>query len=405
MLLLGLLAAHGAEGTVPDRAGRWLGDRAFPTEREADDTTTGSLATPPVPAWTVRLPGPPLNAASHTERSRPVVIGDRILVGSASGQALYALDLHNGAVVGRYPANASVEAEPLVVGDRVYFADTSGTTFCYTLDGEMVWSHRSNAPILTRPTVVDGRLYLTNVDDLGLALDAVTGEQIWRYKAKRDLLRVAELALYAAPAVLVSNGVAVFGFSSGEVVGLDAASGDARWKLAVGEGRYPDIVATPVAAGTDLFVSGYFEPLVAIDRTAHAVRWRADVGAAFPVLVHDGTVYHPGSDGVLRAFSALTGAEKWTWSSGTTTALTTPVLTDAGLFVGASAGALNLVDPATGEAIWTWREPVLLEGLNATPVVYGDKILFVTNAGNLHVMTTADAPRRQLQHRWFGRRD
>ena len=52
----------------------------------------------------------------------------------------------------------------------MYFADASGTTWCYALSGEKIWSHRGNAPILTRPTVADGAVYVTNVDDLVVAV-------------------------------------------------------------------------------------------------------------------------------------------------------------------------------------------------------------------------------------------
>ena len=407
LLLIGLsaMAGEGAEA----RAARWLGDYAFPAEpspvRGVRDGSPLDLSSPPVPTWSVDLPGPPLNAATHTERTRPVVIGDRILVGSAAGKGLYALSLENGALLHTYPANASVESEPLVVDDRVYFADTSGTTWCYDLDGEVVWSHRSNAPILTQPTLADGRIYITNVDDLALAIDAETGEQVWRFKSKRDLLRLAELALYAAPPATIVDDLVVFGFSSGELVALETSTGDVRWKLQVGEGRYPDVVAEPVAAGGDLLASGYFQPLVAIDKKAQAVRWRADAGAAFPVLVENGVVFHPGSDGVLRAYSLLTGAEKWSWSSETGTALTTPVATRAGLFVGASAGSLYLIDPETGRERWAYREPLLLQGLTSTPVAVGDQLLFVTNAGRLHAMRATHTRRRPLQHRIFGRED
>jgi outer membrane protein assembly factor BamB len=405
--MLHLLVLAHASPTLDDASRRWLGDYAVPeAPRDRLDRSGRGVEHPPVLEWEVRLPGPPLNAASHTERARPVVVGDRILVGSAAGDALYVLDRRNGALVSAYPANASVEAEPLVADGRVYFSDTSGTTWCYELDGTVVWSHRSNAPILTRPTLADGVVFTTNVDDLALALDARTGEQIWRYKAKRDLLRLAELALYAAPAVTVLDDTAVFGFSSGELIALDVTAGEPRWTIAVGEGRYPDIVAEVVPTDTDLFASGYFKPLVAIDAKAHVVRWRVDVGAAFPVLVDDGVVYHPGSDGTLRAYSALTGAARWSWASGTTAALTTPVKTDAGLLVGASAGSLHLIDPETGLEVWRWQEPVQLQGITATPSVVGNQVLFVTNAGKLRSMRSVapDDPGRRLDHRVFGRR-
>ncbi len=384
-----VMAAVAAEGTMESRASRWLGDLVFP-KPHVDRSRRGAFDAPPVLQWSVRLPGPPLNAASHTERSRPVVVGSEVLVGSAAGDALYVFDRATGALERSFPAHASVQAEALVADDRVYFADTSGTTWCYTLDGTLVWSHRANVPILTRPTLNGDRLFVATVDDLALALDAATGEQIWRYKAKRDLLRVAELALYAAPPAVIADGMALFGFSSGELVGLDVETGDVRFQRQIGEGRYPDIVAAPVVTARDIFVSGYYAPLVAMQRSSQMVRWRADVGAAFPPHVEDGTIYHPGSDGVLRAFSDLTGALRWSWESGTNTALTTPIPTDAGLLVGASGGdGLFLIDPDTGATVWRWREPYVLEGVYAPPTVVDDQVLFVTNAGRLYSMVAA----------------
>ena len=152
----------------------------------------------------------------------------------------------------------------------------------------------------------------------------------------------------------------------------------------MGEGRYPDLVGTPTVAGSDLFVSGYFKPLLAVDRATQTVRWRADAGAAFPVLVDGNVVYHPGTDGVLRAFSTLTGAEKWSWDSTSSTALTEPLLTDAGLVVGASGGSIYLVNPEDGTLRWTWTEANILQGITATPVVVDRQLLFVSNAGELY---------------------
>lgn len=368
--------------TVEESTSRWIGwsKKTKPRSRAHG----GDFDHPPVLEWQARLPGPTLNSASHTERARPVFHGDEILIGGAAGGGLYRLDRGDGAVRGVFEAHASVESEALVVDDRVYFADTSGTTWCYGLDGELVWENRGNAPILTQPTLANGVVYITNVDDLVIALDSKSGEQIWRHKAKRDLTRVAELALYAAPGAVVDSGEVIVGFSSGALVALDALDGTLTWSLNVGEGRYPDLVAAPTVAGSDLFVSGYFKPLLAVDRESHSVRWRAEAGAAYPVLVDDGTVYHPGTDGVLRAFSVLTGAEKWAWSSGTTAALTEPQITTAGLVIAASGGSIYLIDPDTGKLKWMWNEPELLEGVTATPAIDGRQLVFLSNSGILY---------------------
>jgi outer membrane protein assembly factor BamB len=359
----------------------------------------GEFSAPPAIHFRVKLPGPPLNAASHSEWGAPVLAGDRVLVGSAAGQGLYAMSRRDGRVLEVYEAEASVEASPHVAGDRVYFSDTGGNTFCYTLDGELVWKHDGNAPVLVAPVLADTEksavVIVTNIDDLAVALDAQTGELQWQYRAKRDLTRQAELSLFAAPRAVMVGELVLLGFSSGSLVAVDLETGEEQWKRSVGEGRYPDLVADPVAMGTDVFAGGYFLPLVAIDLATRNVRWRLDVGAARPPLVlpredtetsslSDALLYHPGSDGILRAVATLTGAQLWSWDSGTSGALTTPIPTQAGLLVASSEGGVYLVDPSDGREVWRWHEMYLLRGLSAEPAVDGRQAMFVTNAGYLY---------------------
>jgi outer membrane protein assembly factor BamB len=251
--------------------------------------------------------------------------------------------------------------------------------------------------MLVRPTLDGGRLYVTNVDGLAMALDAATGSLLWRYQRPPDVTRVAELTLYAAPPAVVSGEQVFLGFADGAVVALDAARGDVLWEKTVGEGTYPDVVAAPVALGADLFASGYFAPFVAIDQATRNVRWRLEYGSAQePLVAYRGAeaiLYHPGTNGVLHAVVARTGEELWAWDSGTVGALTTPVLTDAGLFLGSSDGQVYLVDPETGRQTWHYHERIRLQGVSSAPIVDGRQVLFVTNAGYLHSMISP-APTR-----------
>ncbi|MBT3220177.1 MAG: PQQ-like beta-propeller repeat protein, partial [Proteobacteria bacterium] len=247
----------------------------------------GEFLRPPVHHWSVALPGNTLNSATHAERSSVAVADEHLLVGSAGGDGLYMLSRRDGAFVRKLPARAAVQAEAAVVDDKVYFSDTGGHTWCYKLDGTEVWSHDSKAPILVRPTVTDGRVYVTNVDDLAVALDADSGELIWRYQAKRDVSREAELSLYDAPPAVVVGEDVLLGFSDGTLVSLEADTGDERWTRRVGEGRYPDLVGAPVPFGSDIYASGYFMPLVAIDKKTRNVRWRMDIGGASALVVND----------------------------------------------------------------------------------------------------------------------
>ena len=248
------------------------------------DHFPGQFVRPPVFHFRARLPGPAFNAASHAEWSDPVILGEHIYVGSAAGQALYALSRGDGTIAEVYPATSSVEAQATVTADRLYFSDTGGNTYCYDHSGRLVWKHDGNAPVLVAPTVSDDGTWVvvTNVDDLAVALNADTGVLSWQYRAKRDLTRQAELSLFAAPRAVIQGDEVVLGFSDGSLVAVELTTGEERWRREIGEGRYPDLVADPVASGTDLFTSGYFRPLVALDLPSHNIRWRLEVGAAPP---------------------------------------------------------------------------------------------------------------------------
>lgn len=385
LLVTSLLSAAALAG-VPDLF--------TPRETPPPATYEGRFDRAPAYHFRAPLPGGRLNAASHAEWADPVVVDGHVLVGSAAGRALYMLSRRDGGLERTFPAGNSVEAPATVSDGVVYFSDTGGNTFAYTLEGRLLWRHDGSAPILAPPAVGSGVVVVTNVDDLAVALDLSTGELLWQYRALRDLTREAELALYAAPEALLTDGKALLGFSTGALVAVDLETGEEAWRRDVGEGRYPDLVAAPAQGATDIFVSGYFEPLVAIDSASRSVRWRLDVGGAYrPVLDprdEGATLYHPGTDGKLRAVSTLTGAELWVWDSGTTGAITSPRITEAGLLVASSEGAVYLVDDATGAERWRWHEPFQLRGISSVPVVDGRQLLFISNAGFLYSMLAVE---------------
>lgn len=350
-----------------------------------------AAAEAPYLAWDVAIPGEPLNAASHAERAGVLVAGDDLLVGSAGGSALYALSRRNGTLRRTYPTHASVESRPTLVGDRLYVSDTTGSTWCYVqATAAPCWTepHRGSAPVLSSPLLVDDIVVVADVDDLIVGLRAADGTLAWRLQPKTDAIREAELTLYARPSPVRDGDLVVVGTSDGSVLGIDPALGEERWSRRVGEGRYPDVVAEALLVGTDLVVSGFWQPAVAIDRASQTVRWRVDAGAAAPVaVVGEGlatAVLHPGTDGVLRRIDLLTGALEWRWECPDGGALTEPVVTPHGVAIASSAGGLFLIDAATGLPSWTWKGDERWTGVSAPVALADDGLFVVTNAGRLY---------------------
>jgi outer membrane protein assembly factor BamB len=147
-------------------------------------------------------------------------------------------------------------------------------------------------------------------------------------------------------------------------------------------------VAEPSAVDDLVFVAGYYEPLVAIERSTKKVRWTLPHGAAAGALLggkgDKAVLFHPGTDGTLRAVAAKSGDVLWAWESGSSGALSSPVWTPAGIMVGSSNSTVTLLEARTGEVLWTFKPPFLLEGVTSAPAVDGRQMLFVSNAGRIY---------------------
>ncbi len=352
-----------------------------------DEVDGPALASNPVILWSAQLEGPPPDSASRAEPGAPVVVGNYLLVGYSVANELQVLDRRDGHRVGGFPAKGPVGAAAVSDGSRVWFTDGAGYTSCYLLDqidGIAAWSHYSGGPIVGAPVVVDGVVYVSNVDDQVYALDARTGELRWRFEHRLDAARSASLELFGAPPPVVAGDVVYAGFSDGFLVALSRSAGNELWNASVGEGTYPDLIAPALPIGDAVLAAGFDKPLVALDTTTRAVRWRVEEGTASAVTLAGDVLYVGGSDGKLRAVGARTGDLRWTWDSLTGGTLTTPVVTPQGVLVGSGEGSLYLIDAATGVRRWQMDPGVTVVGIAAAPAVVGDHVYVLTNAGMVY---------------------
>jgi outer membrane protein assembly factor BamB len=349
-----------------------------------------ALTSAPLLLWSTKLPGTPPSTATRSESAAPAVDERYIYVGHSGANGLLVLNRQDGSLVTELPTHAPVAAAPVVTDTFVYVTDAAGYTSAFRRDAfatkTPAWSHFSGAPILASPTLAGDTLYVTNVDDLVYALDARSGDLRWRHAHKPEIARNAELELFGAPPAVVADGMVYVGFSDGFLVGLGAADGTPRWSAEIGEGAYPDLIAPAQPVGTNVVVGGYSEPLVSLDPVSRGVTWRLDVGSASAFTLQGDTLWHGGTDGILRKIEARTGNVLWQWDSGTGGSLTQPTPTAEGLLVASSEGTMYLVDPTTGTTRWTFDPGVLMTGLAAAPTVDGDEIYAVSNAGVLYAL-------------------
>jgi len=183
--------------------------------------------------------------------------------------------------------------------------------------GSVRWRGSIGAPTRSAPTVVEGRIYVTTIEDRLLALTADDGRQLWTHQAVN-----ATTSVLGRPAPAYADGLVVAGFGSGELATLRAETGNVVWtdNLAatarstsiadfsairglpvVGDGRVYAIsmgglmvavdlptgrrlwereVAgedSPWAAGSWLFIVSLDQRIAAVDRDDGRVAWVTDL--------------------------------------------------------------------------------------------------------------------------------
>jgi outer membrane protein assembly factor BamB len=358
----------------------WLGLQS--NQPEMTTINTQAIDSAPILQWNVPLPE---TAALNAEFAQPLIHEQRIYIGSSQQPELLIYERSTGALIETIAVDAPIQSQPKIHDGNLYIADTGGTIYRYTLAGKKVWSKGTNAPILSTINIHGTQLLVQNVDDVVYALDPSDGKLLWRYAHQTDISRRRDMTLYGAPAPVILDEFVYCGFSDGAVVQLlenDGTVENIRW---IGEGRYPDIIAAPSEAHGQIIISGAEEPLTAYDSSLQEEFWRIKAGTNHSIVQLDEEVFlHSGTDGTLRALETRTGAEMWRWESGIQAALSEPLLTPMGVFVASSGGTLYCIDLDTHEEVWSFQPSYHISGLQHSPALSGNEMVWLSNAGILY---------------------
>ncbi|WP_428408817.1 PQQ-binding-like beta-propeller repeat protein [Hyphococcus sp.] len=271
---------------------------------------------------------------------------------------------------------------------------TSGFGFVAALDaqtGEELWRVKTEAPARTPPTAYRGRVYLSTNTNEFLALNQETGERDWSFQSFEEAARFLSSSSPAAAGDLV-----VAPFSSGELVAFLADSGRSVWDMTLARqsrltslATLNDIAGSPVIDRGLVYVVSHGGRFSAIDiRTGRPV-WEASIASLQMPWVAGDYIFLVSVDGELVCVSRNDGAIVWvtelrrykkekkkkgriTWAG--------PVLAGDSLILVSSEGEIVKVAPETGEITLTDD----IDGSSVvSPVVAGEKVFILTEEGKL----------------------
>ncbi|MEM8771073.1 MAG: PQQ-binding-like beta-propeller repeat protein [Pseudomonadota bacterium] len=343
--------------------------------------------------------------------SPPIVVGERVYVMDAE-TTVTAFNAENGEEIWRKALAPEIEErfrlrelfrgpQPAEIGfgGGVAFDDgrvfvTSGFGFVAALDaisGDELWRFETDAAVRTPPTAYRGNVYLTTNINEFLVLNQETGEQVWGFQSFEETARFLSSASPAAAGDLV-----VAPFSSGELVAFLADSGRALWNETLAQqtrltalASLNDIAGSPVIDRGLVYVVSHGGRFAAIDIRSGQRVWESSIASLQQPWVAGDVIYVVSTNAEIVCVSRNDGAILWvsqlqryenekkkkgriTWAG--------PVLAGDHLILVSSLGEIVKVDPASGALVETKK---LDGGAVIAPVVANEKVFILTEKGKL----------------------
>jgi outer membrane protein assembly factor BamB len=287
--------------------------------------------------------------------AQPVVAGGTVYT-MDSDALVRAFDLARGRRRWEFDTQAEDDRSFNVGGglgfdDGVLYAST-GRAELLALDpatGKPKWRKPLPGPARSAPTIAEGRVFVTTIEDELVAFQTKDGARLWSFRAANPSTQVL-----GQPAPAYSDGFVVGGFGSGEIASLRAISGGPAWT---------DNLSGGFGSGSLIDIS--------------AVR-------GLPVIA-DGLVYAIGMGGLMLANDLRSGRRLWERQ---VAGEDSPWLAGDWLFVISLGQKIAAVSRQTGKVAWVTqlpafdnpekqRDPIYWLG----PLLAGDRLVAVgTNA-------------------------
>lgn len=289
-----------------------------------------------------------------------------------------------------FRARNLLEFPPAIAYGNLYFSNIDGFTWAVDAEtGQAVWRKRSMRCTASTPAVADGlvvQAFLNerpcnssrspfDLDGEVVAFDAKTGNVRWR----------AGLGPTESSPLVVGRRVIV-GDWRGDVVAFDLGTGRRLWSYRTG-GRVKGAVS---ASGQTVFAGSYDGRVVALDVRTGGLLWRSSSQGRFggrgrfystPAIAY-GRVFIGSTDGKVYAFGASSGRLLWSSSTGGYV-YSSPAVWQKTVFVGSYSRRLYALDAATGAVRWT----VSANGpISGSPTVMAGLVWFATLSGRTYVV-------------------
>ncbi len=297
------------------------------------------------------------------------VVQERLALTSDNGK-IAVVNVRNGQTEWRFELKTALSTGAGFDGEHVA-AVTLNNELVVLKAGKLLWRSRLTSQSYTQPLVAGERVFMLMADRSILAFDLASGQRLWSQQRPGE------------PLVLKQNGV-LMPFQNtllvglgGRLTALNPDNGQVKWDVAVANPRgindlerLVDLVAKPSRVINSVCVRAFQSQVGCVDALRGSIVWtRSSVGSQ-GLDGNDKLLIGTESNGMVQAWSRITGDRVWDTDRLKYRDLTGPLLTSKGIVIGDSGGWLYLLSVADGSLIN--RVQTSSDGLASTPTALAE---------------------------------
>ncbi|TRD10517.1 pyrrolo-quinoline quinone [Erythrobacter insulae] len=347
-------------------------------------------------AWTAQVEG-------STNRARlaaaPVIGGNKLFAVGSDG-TIHAFDKQTGAVVWRSDAVMDDDMRPSAFGGGVSYDNgllyaTNGAGEVKALQaetGEQIWKVKPAGPLRGSPTIAFGQIFVMTQDNQIISLRASDGSLVWDESGS-----TAQSGVFGVAAPAAGQGTVIAGYSSGELNAYRYENGRTLWADALARtnistqvGSLTDIDADPIIDSGRVYALGQGGRMAAYELVTGQRIWELNLAGISTPAIAGEWIFTLTDDARVLAIARSSGRVRWItqlqpfrnekkkqdpifWTG--------PVLAGNHLWVASSRGEIWRISTGEGSSqlFAEIKEPVSLP-----PVVAGGHLYILDDAGTIH---------------------
>ena len=354
-----------------------------------------ALAANPSRIWTASVAG----ASKSRRLAAAPVVSDGMLYVMDTDATLSALNADTGARMWSKSFRVSGDGADTVFGGgvaadggRVYI--TTGFGEVAALDarsGEEIWRAQPAGPLRGSPTIAFNAVYVMTQDNQIHALNAADGTPLWNESGS-----VEQAGVFGVAAPAAGQGTVISGYSSGELVAYRYENGRQLWSDALARtsistqvGSLTDVDADPIIDGGRVYALGQGGRMAAYELVTGQRIWELNLaGISTPAVAGD-WIFTLTSDAELLAIARSSGKVKWLTELGRYRKpekredpifWVGPTLAGNKLWLANSRGQLAYADPLSGTLT---QFASLDDSVSLAPVVANQTLYVLDDGGRI----------------------